>query len=152
MNDSSSIEQELKNGRQVLVNTRGISMRPLLWEGKTQVIVRPPDRPMQIGDLPLVRVRTGLYRLHRTVRMENGTIYTRGDNCMAAEAVSPENVLGFVTEIYRGNKKIPMDGIGYRIYTWLWLHTFPVRLVIYRIRALVLRLAGGVVRRVKKWL
>ena len=133
-----------------MVNTRGVSMRPLLWQGKTQVRVSPLDRPLQIGDISLMFVKPGLSRLHRVIAIDGSTVYTRGDNCVAAEKEDMANLLGVVTEIYRGSRQIPMDGLGYRVYRAIWLHSFPVRLVIYKVRNFILRIVGGVSRRVKK--
>ena len=149
MAEDTSVAQQLRQGRSVMVNTRGVSMRPLLWQGKTQVLISPAARPLQVGDMPLMFVRPGLSRLHRVIRIDGDIIYTRGDNCLVCEKTKTEDLLGVVTEIYRGKKQIPMEGLGYRLYRWIWLHSFPLRRVIYLVRNWILRIFQGVKRRVK---
>ena len=134
MNDGDSIEKELREGRSVMVNTKGVSMRPLLWQGKTQVRIEPLKGPLKVGDMPLVRLRPGLSRLHRLIRMEENYLVTRGDNCRYAEKAALEDVLGVVTAIYRGNRQIRMDGRLYRLYVSAWQWTAPIRLPVYALR------------------
>lgn len=149
MPDDSTLARELLSGHKIMVNTKGISMRPLLWQGRTQVMVSPLTRPLEVGDLPLVSLPDGRFRLHRLVKKEGDVLCTRGDNTIALERVKPEDVVGVVTEIYRGPKKINMNGRGYRFYTRLWLKTAPVRLPIYRLRQIVLGMARRMVRYVR---
>ena len=143
MNNLNSIENELKHGRSVMVNTKGISMRPLLWQGKTHVYISPLSKPLKIGDLPLVKLKPGISRLHRIVKMDETGIFTRGDNCVALEKVEQESIIGVVTEIYCGNKKIDMEGIGYRFYTAFWLKTAPIRIFVYLVRN---KIIGAIMR------
>ena len=140
---SDRIEQELLAGKTILMNTRGGSMRPLLREGKTQVLISPLQGPLKIGDLPLVRLKPGLYRLHRLVASEGELLYTLGDHCTEAETVTADQVLGVVTEICRGSRKIDLNGPGYRLYRWVWLHTQASRILLLRLRRRLVRLIKG---------
>lgn len=146
---SDRIEQELAAGRAVLVNTQGISMRPLLWAGKTQVLVSPLEGPLEIGDLPLAVVQPGRYRLHRLVEVRDGIYITLGDNTACPERVAPDRIIGRVTEIYRGSRRIPMDGLSYRAYRRFWLWSTPARLPVYRLRDRLHRVLSRLVRRLK---
>ena len=128
MCEQNSIAGELKAGRTVLVNTRGVSMRPLLRQGQTQVLIAPVSRPVKVGDLPLVYLRPGLSQLHRVIKTDENYVYTRGDNCTSSEKVSRKNILGLAVKIYRGQAEIPMDGFAYRFYTRFWLLSAPVRI------------------------
>ena len=140
---SDRIEQELLAGKTILINTRGGSMRPLLREGKTQVLISPLQGPLKIGDLPLVRLKPGLYRLHRLVAAEGELLYTLGDHCTEAETVTADQVLGVVTEIWRGSRKIQLSGPGYRLYRWIWLHTQATRILLLRLRGRLVKLIKG---------
>ena len=129
------IQDELAEGRSVLVTTSGVSMEPLLHDkhkkNATQVLIVPHEGACKVGDMPLVLMRDGRYILHRIVRIEEKRgvfrYLTRGDNCIGTETVAPEQVLGVVTEIYYPKRKITVDDRGYRLYVKMWMIVYPLR-------------------------
>lgn len=135
-----SVEQNLRAGQPVISGTRGVSMRPLLKQGYTQVGIIPLDRPLKVGDMPLVKLEAGHFRLHRVVEISERGIFTRGDNTIPLEKVKPEDILGRVTKIYRGDQVITEDNQKYQRYVRFWLWSTPIRLVLFRIRAWLLRI------------
>lgn len=137
--DTISIEESLRTGQPVIYGTRGGSMRPLLRQGRTKIGIVPLDRPLRVGDLPLVKLEDGRFRLHRLVEISDRGMFTRGDNTIPLEKINPQDILGRVTQIYRGDKVITEDSPGYQRYVRFWLWSTPVRLVIFRIRAWLLR-------------
>lgn len=126
----SSYAQELRAGKPVVAQTVGDSMQPLLFQGKTQVVLVPLSGPLKRGDLPLYQRPSGQYVLHRIVRAENGVYYTRGDNRYGAERVEPDWVLGVTTEVLRDGRTIRVSDFGYRCYVAVWLASYPVRYVV----------------------
>lgn len=137
--EKTTIEEQLKAGNTVVSFTKGTSMQPLLYEGKTYVVIAPITGELSVGDLPLWRRGDGKYVLHRLVKIEGDFCYTRGDNCIGTEKVPREDMLGVVTEICRGGRIIPVTNKGYRRYVSLWLRLSPVRIPLYKLRA---KLAG----------
>lgn len=141
----TDIRTELLNGRFVIISTSGVSMQPLLYDkGKkntTQVLVEPVTKPIKAGDLTLFVRQDGKYVLHRLIKVYKNAdgkavLYrTRGDNCMSCERITPDNMLGIVTEIYRKGHTIKPQDKGYRIYVKLWNIMFPLRYIWYKIRA-----------------
>lgn len=131
----SSYAKELRNGRPVIAQTVGDSMQPLLYEGKTQVVLLPLAHPLKIGDLPLYQRPTGQYVLHRVVKIENGACYTRGDNRydLDLEKIEPEWVLGITESVVRKGKTISVEEKRYKCYVAFWLGSYPVRKVLNRL-------------------
>ena len=138
----TTIARELRAGRPVVVSTTGVSMRPLLWEGKTQVLVCPPDHPPRVGELSLFLLREGVYVMHRIIAVEDGFCITRGDNCLGTERVPEERILGLAAEIYRGRRTLSVTDRRYRVYVKLWQLLTPLRLAVYRLRSLVRAVLG----------
>lgn len=145
----TDIRTELSKGRFVIISTSGVSMQPLLYgKGKkktTQALVEPITEPLKEGDLPLFVRQDGKYVIHRLIKVYkdscgNAVLYrTRGDNCMTCERITPDNMLGIVTEIYRKGRTIKPTDSGYRIYIKLWNIIFPLRYVWYKIRTKIYR-------------
>lgn len=141
MNKSySNIRRELSLGRSVILFTTGTSMEPLLHDKRkknaTHVLVVPATEPLHIGDMPLVQFSDEVYMLHRVIRIEQGPIYvTRGDNCIGCEYIEPEQVLGVVTEIYEGSKKICVTDKNYLRYVKRRIKNYPIRRMWFRIRS-----------------
>lgn len=131
MNETETIRQRLEQGLPAATYTRGVSMRPLLYQGKTHVILEPLSRELHPGELPIYLRPDGVYVIHRLIRIEENCYYTRGDNCMHGEKIPKDWVIGVVTEIYRKGKNIPVTSRGYRIYVAVWNAIFPLRWVYY---------------------
>lgn len=140
----TSVESELKKGRFIIISTSGVSMQPLLYDKRkkkaTQVLVEPLKGDPEPGDLPVFIRYDGKYVIHRIVKKVTdgqGNVqmyYTRGDNCMSCEKISPDAVLGLVSEIYRKGRTIKVTDKGYKVYVRIWNMIFPLRYIWYRIR------------------
>lgn len=128
----SSYAQELRAGHPVIAQTVGDSMQPLLYQGRTQVVLLPLSGPLKRGDLPLYQRPNGKYVLHRVVQVKDGVYYTRGDNRYGSERVEPDWMLGVVSEIVRNGKTVRVTNFGYRCYVAFWLATYPVRYVVHQ--------------------
>jgi len=103
MNNQLSAEQVLKEKGFIMITTAGVSMRPLLRDRCDRVIIKPISQPLKKYDVPLYRRGEELV-LHRILKIEGDTLIIRGDNCVNLEYVDVNNVIGVLTEFYRGNK------------------------------------------------
>ena len=121
----------------LVTTTMGVSMRPMLREGRDVIVVRPLPRGerLRVGDVPLYRVGDR-YVLHRVIGVHDGWYAIRGDNCVTVERVTDEQVLGRLEEWYRGERHGSPDDLLYRCYWRLWVGSWPVRRIARRIRAL----------------
>ena len=55
------------------------------------------------------------------------------------ERVKQEQIIGVVTEFYRGEKKISMKGTGYKLYVRFWHFSYPIRRIVKYVRGRLCR-------------
>ena len=130
--DDRPLERELLAGRPVVPPTRGESMQPLLYEGKTLAVLQPVSGPLKKGDVVLYKRPDGLFVMHRIAKVCGSAYVIRGDNCYYQETVYPEQILGVMTEVVRGGKTIPVTDFAYRCYWKFWLASYPMRFVVHK--------------------
>ena len=120
----------------LVTTTAGVSMRPMLREGRDVVVVRPlpSGERLRVGDVPLYRAG-GVYLLHRVVAVHDGWYAIRGDNTTRVERVRDEQVLGRLEEWWRGERHGTRHDRPYRWYWRLWLASWPLRLPVRLARA-----------------
>lgn len=131
-NPTSPLEREILSGRPVVTMTSGDSMEPLLFHQSTRVVIRNVEGDLKKGDLPVYRRPSGQFVMHRIIRVNPDTYYTRGDNRYGLERVPKDWVLGIVTEIYRKNRHFSVTDWRYRLYVSLWNFLYPLRYLAYR--------------------
>ena len=127
---SLSIEQQLHENGFYVSTTVGVSMHPMLRNRRDRVILRTVEKGerLQKWDLPLYRTADGRYLLHRIIgHTEDGRYIVRGDNTYQKEYISQEQMLGVMTEFYRGKKHIAADNRAYRRYAACWNAIYPLR-------------------------
>lgn len=115
--------------------TVGVSMFPMLRNRRDTIVVVPYTGRLNRYDVPLYR-RDGRYVLHRIVEVRPDSYVICGDNCAEKEyGITDDDVVGVLTEFYRGDRKIDMNGRRYRLYVRLWCALYPVRRVYKKVRA-----------------
>lgn len=121
------IRECLEAGLGVRFYPRGISMLPILRQDIDSVWIEPIRTPLKKYDLPLYRRDDGKYILHRIVAVGE-TYICIGDNQFQLETgVRPDQLIAVVTAFYRGDKRIPVTDVGYRLYCAIWHHSRPLR-------------------------
>lgn len=120
-------QEALDSGRNIIFSPRGVSMLPMIRQGIDRVQLSPLPKELKKYDLPLYRRRNGIYVLHRIVKV--GTTYTCiGDNQYQLETgLSYDQMIGVVTALYRGNRKISVNSFGYQVYCRVWHFSRPIR-------------------------
>ena len=110
----------LSAGKSFRFSPRGISMLPMLREGKDSVLLSPLPEKLRKYDIPLYRRDNGKYVLHRIV--EAGETFTCiGDNQFVYEkGIRPEQFVAVVSGFYRGEKFYSVNNAGYKIYCRFW--------------------------------
>ena len=127
------IIESVESGNDVELSPRGVSMLPMLREGKDSVIITSPSGRLKKYDIPLYRRSDGVYVLHRVVKV--GEFYACvGDGQYILERVSDEQVVAVVKKFRRGNRLISTSNIFYRIYAVFWTNTRPVRLFCFKVK------------------
>ena len=121
------IRERLEQGHNVSFFPRGISMLPMLRQGRDCVILSPVPEKLKKYDLPLYQREDGSYVLHRIVRV--GETYTCvGDNQFQLEyGLEHRQMIALVTAFERDGRRIEVSDPVYRLYCRFWVMSRPVR-------------------------
>ena len=137
------IEEKLRLGGRVTFRPHGISMRPLIRQGKDSVTVGAWDKTPQVGDVIFYRRPDGQFVLHRIVGEDKNGYILCGDNQRILEhGVKPEWIIGILTAVSRKDKVLEVDGKIYKRYV-------KVVLPIWRIWVKLRGKAGNIKRKIK---
>lgn len=131
------ITERLSAGQSVCFSPRGISMLPMLKQGRDTVTLTAVTKPLKKYDIPLYRRDNGKYVLHRIIKI--GESFTCiGDNQFTAEQdIKKEQIIAIVSAFTRNGKEYSVDNLCYKIYCRFWhFSRFPRRCI----RALFLRI------------
>ena len=122
------IRERLAAGQSVrYLPFRGISMLPMLRQGKDGVELSPLPEKLQKYDLPVYRYPSGKIVMHRVVGIREDVYICLGDNTWDYEYIRPEWMIGLVTAFKRGEKRIEVTDPAYRLYARVWVWIYPVR-------------------------
>ena len=91
------VTERLQRGEIVTILLRGISMQPLLRNGKDKVTLAPiGDHILQKGDVVLFHIDTPqpVYLLHRIIKIEGDRYTMQGDNCVSKEVATRDAIVG----------------------------------------------------------
>ena len=134
MNNGISYEEYLAQNGIMTYTNRGVSMLPLLRQGKDLFTVREKgSERCKVGDVVLYRRPPDQYVLHRVVEVCEKDYIILGDNCVAREyGITDEDIIGVMTGFVRGGKEHLVSDFGYRLYSAMWLHTEKPRVFLKR--------------------
>ena len=129
------IRERLAAGESAQFTTRGISMYPLLRNGKDQVVLSPLPEKLKKYDLPLYQRDDGHYVLHRIVKAGE-TFTCIGDHQFLYESgIRQDQMIAIATGFYRKGKYCSADSFWYRAYSRIWHWTRPVRSIRFHIKS-----------------
>lgn len=111
---------------------RGVSMLPMLRQGKDAVELAPLPERLSKYDLPVYQYPSGKVVMHRVVDVKDDHYVCLGDNTYEYEHICPEQLIGVVSAFKRGEKRINVDAPGYRLYCRVWVAIFPLRKLLKR--------------------
>lgn len=137
------IEEVLASGGEFRMYPKGTSMLPLIVQKRDSVILRRNfDIPAKKHDIAFYRRTNGQFVLHRVMKICNDGTYTMcGDNQLSLEkGICPEQIIGYVSGLYRNDKEIKMDGFRYSFYVFWWTK-MPVRRIGFFMRRVKNKLA-----------
>lgn len=125
------VAERLASGQKVrYLKFRGVSMMPMLRQGRDSVELSPLPEKLKKYDLPVYRRADGRYVMHRVVAVREEHYVCLGDNTLAFEYIRPEQMIGVVSAFRRDEKRIGVDNLIYRLYCRLWRPTRPLRILI----------------------
>lgn len=133
-----------KHGSLTYTNV-GVSMLPLLRQGKDMfIVVRKDGQRCKVGDVVLYRRPPDKYVLHRVIKVCADSYVILGDNCVHKEyGIKEEDVIAVMTGYIRNGKEHSVKERGYRLYSFVWLHTIPLRTGMKKIKFLLKHITGG---------
>jgi signal peptidase len=123
----------LERGAAVRFAAHGSSMWPFIRGGDV-LVVRPVEvEALRVGDVVLYRTGGGGLMAHRMIRraVRGGQtgLLIRGDGSAGpGDWVRPEQVLGRVTTVERGERMRRLDRYPPRLLTLLWIGLWPLSL------------------------
>ena len=114
------IEEKLGQGQSVRFMPMGVSMLPMLRQGRDSVVLSPAPKQLKKYDLPLYRRDNGKFVLHRIVKVDD-TYTCIGDNQFQLEyGVRQDQVIAVVSAFCRGTREISVESFGYKLYCRVW--------------------------------
>ncbi len=128
--DLKNVEELLKTRDEVMTRTRGISMRPLLRQGRDIVVIKKPQFPLKVGDAPIYKVKNKKELvLHRILKVnDDGSYIIRGDNLFFKEHVFENQIVGVMRAFYREGKYCECEkSLKYKVYVFLNRISYPLR-------------------------
>lgn len=139
MSNKRQIEDILREEGLFVSTTVGVSMFPMLRNRKDTIIVMPYEGRLKKYDVALYK-RGCDYILHRIIEVRPDSYVICGDNCIQKEyGITDDQILGVLTGVYRGSKKVNMDGWRYQSYARVWCALYPVRKKYLQVRAIAAR-------------
>lgn len=106
---------------------RGVSMMPILRQGKDTVELSPLPEKLKKYDLPVYLRPNGKLVMHRVVAVKEDHYICLGDNTEDFEKIDPSQMVALVSAINRGGRRIETSNPMYRLYCCLWRPTRPLR-------------------------
>ena len=128
----NKIEDIIEKEGYYISTSVGNSMLPFLRERKDTIVIQKREQYKKF-DVVLYK-RNGNYVLHRIIKVLPETFHIRGDNCYYDEYVKHTEIIGVMVECYRGEKKVKLDSLAYKIYVYLRVYLYPIRSVFNKIK------------------
>lgn len=113
----SSFEEQLEKYGSFTYRNKGVSMMPLLRQGKDLFTVRKLEDGERLKKYDVAFYRRGKdYVLHRVLEVTDTGYIIRGDNCINKENIPEKDILGVMTDYVRDGKKYTVDDPVYKRY------------------------------------
>ena len=146
-----NIGQYLSENGTLTYTNKGVSMWPLLREGRDMFTLRRKDEARcRRGDVVLYRRPPNFYVLHRVIDVRENDYVILGDNCIAREyGITDADILGVMTGFNRSGHEHSVDDSGYRLYTFVILHTITIRTFTKRVISWIMRKLRYILRAVR---
>lgn len=139
------IKEVLARGGEFHLYPRGVSMLPTIREGRDSVMLSPAAPPYRRADILLYRRDTGVFVLHRVVKVEkDGSLTMRGDNQYAKErGIREDQVIAVVRRYFRDGREVRTDSRSARLACAYRNLTYPARRVLHALGWRIKSFFGG---------
>ncbi len=121
----TNISEILRQNGVYIGTTWGSSMSPLLRDRRDTVVISKNTARLKKYDIALY-MRDGKYILHRVVKVLPSSYIIRGDNCILGEEAEECSILGILTEIWRGERRMSTSGTRFKLMSRLITFFHPI--------------------------
>ena len=129
--NKSSFEAELAEKGRIIYPNVGVSMRPLIKQGRDVMVIEKPTGRLKRYDGALYVRKDGSYVMHRVLKVRENDYVICGDNCIRKEyGITDDQIIGVLTAVLRNGKEIKSTDLGYRIYVHIWCDLFYLRIAV----------------------
>ena len=136
-----TLEQVLEEDGILYHTSKGVSMRPLIREGKDILVIKKPAGRLKKYDIPLYKRDSGEYVLHRILKVREKDYVICGDNRWTKEyGISDRHIIGVLSAVVRNGREVPVTDWRYRLYVHLWCDCFPVRAFLVHVKCKLKRM------------
>ena len=143
----SQIEKFIASEGYFINTTEGLSMYPMLRNRRDTIVIYPKTGRLKKYDVVLYRVND-TYILHRIIKVLPDSYVIRGDNRMDKEyGITDDMIIGVLTELYRDEKKINLNGWKYKFYSRVWNYIFPLRFFYKKTRTMLGKIKRKIIYR-----
>ena len=133
------IREELERGGSVRIHPMGVSMLPMIRQGKDSVVLSSLPDKLKKYDVILYQRENGQFVLHRLVRQKSGYVFWSDNGFEHECGIERLQMIARVSSFYRGDKQIDVEKCSYRLYCRLWYWSRDVRKLAHRTAALLCR-------------
>ena len=132
----------MANNESLTYTNVGISMRPMLKQGRDLFTVKRTDgERVKKYDVVMYRRPPDKYVLHRVIKVLPDGYVIRGDNCIRREyGITDADILAVLTSFVRRGREHSVTEPGYRFYSRLIVFIHPLVSLKLRARSLAGRL------------
>lgn len=131
-----TLEESLVKNGFLTYRIRGVSMQPMLRQGRDLFTVVPKgSERCKKYDVVLYRRPSDPYVLHRIIEVRPDSYVILGDNCIAKEyGIRDEDILGVLTSFQHNGHTVSVSDWRYRLYSRGWVFFQPVRIFCKRVK------------------
>ena len=138
----TALSELIEEGHEVSIPIAGSSMTPFLGDGRDQIFVKAPWRPIRKGDIVLYRRGNGDFVLHRVHRVHGSGNKTSYDVIGDAQAriehgIQRNQIVAAATRARRKGKIIEPESFYWRFFQHIWIRIIPLRRLLMRLYAVV---------------
>lgn len=129
MEELTSVKEILEKTGSYTGLTKGVSMRPMIHQGRDNIIVVKNTERLKKYDVPVFQLKNGKYVMHRIIEVHDDHYITMGDNLKTREYVTDDMICGKLVGYFKkGKRYIDCDNNKiYRLYSRLAVALIPVR-------------------------
>ena len=145
-----NIEQYLSTHDSLVYSNKGVSMLPMLRQGRDLMIVRRKREGERLKKYDVAFYKTGgTYILHRILKVKENGYTAAGDNNYFKENIAEKQILGVMTGLVRRGKKVDLGGFPYRAYVMTWGGRYGLRCAVTAPYRYLRRFAARIYHKIK---